>query len=119
MKEENHEHNEHHHDHEQHDHNQHQELHHHEGHNHSHDVSHISGGRLFLVILLNLIITISEIIGGVISGSLSLISDAMHNLSDTAAIALSYFSIRISLKPKNKTKTYGYKRANILSAFIT
>ncbi|ERI90624.1 cadmium, cobalt and zinc/H(+)-K(+) antiporter domain protein [Clostridiales bacterium oral taxon 876 str. F0540] len=74
--------------------------------------------KLFLVIILNLIITIAEVLGGLISGSLSLISDALHNLSDTAAIASSYFSIKISRKPKNNTRTYGYKRANILSAFI-
>jgi cobalt-zinc-cadmium efflux system protein len=91
---------------------------HDEHNNHNHDVSKMNGSKLFLVIILNLIITISEVIGGLISGSLSLISDALHNLSDTVSIALSYFSIKISRKPKNKTKTYGYKRANILSAFI-
>lgn len=87
-------------------------------HNHHHDISNMSGIKLFLVIILNLIITLAEVVGGIISGSLSLVSDALHNLSDTAAIAMSYFSIRVSSKPKNKTKTYGYKRANILSAFI-
>lgn len=105
MKEEKHSHN---HDHEELDH----------SHNHNHDISNLSGAKLFLVIILNLIITLAEVIGGIFSGSLSLISDALHNLSDTAAIALSYFSIRISKRPKSKTKTYGYKRANILSAFI-
>lgn len=94
---------------------------HHEGHvhnHHHHDVSSMNKGRLFFVIIFNLIISLAEIIGGLISGSLSLISDAIHNLSDTASLVLSYISIKISEKPKNKTKTYGYKRANILSAFI-
>lgn len=89
------------------------------GHNHHHhDVSAMNRGRLFIVIIFNFIIAFTEVIGGVISGSLSLISDAIHNLSDTASLILSYISIKISEKPKSKTKTYGYKRANILSAFI-
>lgn len=88
------------------------------GHSHHHNVSSASKGRLFFVIIFNFIIALAEVFGGTISGSLSLISDALHNLSDTASIILSYISIRISEKPKSKTKTYGYKRANILSAFI-
>ena len=47
-------------------------------HSHEHEVPE-SGGRLAVVILLNLIITIAEVIGGIISGSLSLLSDALHN----------------------------------------
>lgn len=87
-------------------------------HHHHHDVSSMNKGRLFFTIIFNLIIALAEVIGGIISGSLSLISDALHNLSDTVSIVLSYISIRIAEKPKSKTKTYGYKRANILSAFI-
>ena len=68
--------------------------------------------------LLNAIITIAEIIGGLLSGSLALLSDAVHNLSDTFAIALSYYANRIAKKPKDSKKTYGYKRAEILSAFV-
>ncbi|MDP4092661.1 MAG: cation diffusion facilitator family transporter [Bacillota bacterium] len=94
-------------------------IHHeHHGHDHRHDVSSIKKGRLLFVIAFNFIIAFAEVIGGILSGSLSLVSDAIHNLSDTASIILSYVSIKISEKPKNKIKTYGYKRANILSAFI-
>lgn len=92
---------------------------HEHGHNHhNQDVSSMNKGRLVTVIIFNFIISFAEVIGGIISGSLSLISDAIHNLSDTASLILSYISIKISEKPKSKTKTYGYKRANILSAFI-
>lgn len=87
-------------------------------HHHHHDVSGMNKGRLFFVIIFNFIIALAEVLGGTISGSLSLISDAVHNLSDTASIILSYVSIRMSEKPKDKSKTYGYKRANILSAFV-
>jgi cobalt-zinc-cadmium efflux system protein len=58
------------------------------------------------------------VIGGILSGSLALLSDAVHNLSDTIAIALSYFANKIAQKPKDARRSYGYKRAEILSAFI-
>jgi len=85
---------------------------------HTHDVLNLSGKKIFWVTILNAIITIAEIIGGILSGSLALLSDAVHNLSDTVAIALSYYANKISQKPKNAKKTYGYKRAEILSAFV-
>ncbi|MBF0208486.1 MAG: cation transporter [Oligoflexia bacterium] len=85
---------------------------------HSHDISNLSGKKIFWVTVLNAVITIAEFVGGLISGSLALMSDSLHNLSDTIAIALSYFANRISNKPKNIRKTFGYKRAEILAAFI-
>ncbi len=85
---------------------------------HTHDVSSLSGKKIFWVTLLNATITIAEIVGGMLSGSLALLSDAIHNLSDTVAIALSYVANRIAQKPKDSKKTYGYKRAEILAAFI-
>ncbi|BEP28543.1 cation diffusion facilitator family transporter [Helicovermis profundi] len=87
-------------------------------HGHSHDVSNLSGKKIFWVTVLNATITIAEIIGGILSGSLALLSDAVHNLSDTIAIALSYVANRISKRPNDEKKTYGYKRAEILAAFI-
>ena len=83
-----------------------------------HDSTTLSGRKIFWVVLLNALITVAEITGGIVSGSLALLSDAVHNLSDTAAIALSYFANRIAQKPEDTRRTYGYKRAEILSAFI-
>lgn len=85
---------------------------------HSHDLSCLSGKKIFWVTVLNAIITLTEVIGGILSGSLALLSDAIHNLSDTLAIAMSYFANRIACKPNDAKRTYGYKRAEILSAFI-
>src|SRR5665647_577003 len=85
---------------------------------HTHDVSTMSGKKIFWVTILNASITAVEIIGGILSGSLALLSDAIHNLSDTIAIALSYFANKIAGKPKDAKRTYGYKRAEILAAFI-
>ncbi|WP_434512047.1 cation diffusion facilitator family transporter [Desulfitobacterium sp. AusDCA] len=78
----------------------------------------MSGPKIFWVTLLNATITIAEIIGGIFSGSLSLLSDAVHNLSDTVAIALSFFTHKIAQRPKDSKRKFGYKRAEILSAFI-
>ena len=87
-------------------------------HHHHHDTSALSGKKIFWVTLLNATITTTEVIGGLLSGSLALLSDAMHNLSDTLAITLSYVANKISRRPNNERKTFGYKRAEILAAFI-
>lgn len=98
--------------------NEHNHEHNHLESGHSHDVSNLSGKKIFWVTLLNAIITVAEIVGGLLSGSLALLSDAIHNLSDTIAIALSYFANKIAQKPKDARRTYGYKRAEILSALV-
>lgn len=95
---------------------------HHNEHNHnqSHVHAHtsLSGSKYLGVILLNICITIAEIIGGIMSGSLSLLSDAVHNFSDTVSIIFSYFAWKISGKKKDAKRTYGYKRAEIIAAFV-
>lgn len=73
---------------------------------HTHDVSNLSGKKIFWVTVLNATITIAEIISGVLSGSLALLSDAVHNFSDTVAIALSYVANRIAQKPKDAKKIF-------------
>lgn len=73
---------------------------------------------LLLSILINLSITIAEIIGGILSNSLALISDAIHNLNDTLSIFFSYIALKISQKPYNKKWTFGYKRIEIITAFL-
>jgi len=88
-------------------------------HTHGHsDEFHLSGKKIFWVTVLNATITGAEVAGGLLSGSLALLSDAVHNLSDTFAIALSYVANRMARRPKDALRTYGYKRAEILSAFV-
>ena len=86
------------------------------GHNHSHQV--VSSKKMGIAILLNIFITVMQIIGGVISGSISLLTDATHNLSDVISLLLSWFTNKLSHKAANKTYTFGYKRAEILSALV-
>ncbi|HPI88754.1 MAG TPA: cation diffusion facilitator family transporter [Spirochaetota bacterium] len=86
--------------------------HHHEHHHHS------SRGKLISVIILNLIITASEFIGGTVSGSLSLISDAWHNLSDVVSLVLGYAGEKISARHPSKRYTFGLKRFEVFVALI-
>lgn len=85
---------------------------------HSHDIQGVKGINLLIVVLLNFIITVAEVIGGIYSGSLSLLSDALHNFSDGIAIVISYLAIKIAGKEKDEQKTFGYKRTTILAALL-
>jgi cobalt-zinc-cadmium efflux system protein len=86
-------------------------------HNHSHN-NEQSKSNLLITMLLNFLITIAEILGGILSGSLSLISDALHNFSDGVSIIITYIAIRISKKPRTLKYTFGLKRAEIIAAII-
>jgi cobalt-zinc-cadmium efflux system protein len=93
------------------------------GHNHPHNHNHsadIAGmkGRLFFTIILNFVITAAEIIGGMLSGSLALISDALHNFSDSISIIISYIALKLKLRSNSMKHTFGLKRAEILAAVI-
>lgn len=68
--------------------------------------------------LLNMVITTAEIIGGILSGSLALISDALHNFSDSISLIISYIALRLKLRSNSMRHTFGLKRAEILAAVI-
>ena len=88
-------------------------------HNHNHgSAAGTSTKRLFATMTLNLVITAAEAVGGILSGSLSLLSDAMHNFSDAVAVIISYIAIKMREKPNSAEKTFGYKRAELLAAVI-
>lgn len=78
----------------------------------------VKANRLLAATVLNLIIFFAEIAGGLISNSLSLITDALHNLSDGLAIFVAWVANKISKRPSNLKKTFGYKRIEILAAFL-
>lgn len=78
----------------------------------------ISGKNLFLTIILNIVITIAQVIGGVFSGSLALISDALHNFTDVLSLIFSLFAHQMSKKKASINHTFGFKRAEIMAAFI-
>jgi cobalt-zinc-cadmium efflux system protein len=99
--------------------NEHKHLGHHGRKHHHVDLStSVSGARLVVTMLLNFLITVVEVIGGLVSGSLSLLSDALHNFSDGIAIIISCIAIRLSRQPHTKKYTFGLKRAEILAAAV-
>lgn len=87
-------------------------------HNHTHNHNDLKGRNLFISILLNIIITVSQVVGGLVSGSLALLSDALHNFSDVLSLVVSYIANRLSKKQASIHRTFGYKRAEILAAFV-
>jgi cobalt-zinc-cadmium efflux system protein len=84
-------------------------------HNHQHD---LKDRKLFVTIILNIIITVAQVIGGIVSGSLSLLSDALHNFSDVISLVVSFIASKLSKRKASINRTFGYKRAEILAAFI-
>jgi cobalt-zinc-cadmium efflux system protein len=89
----------------------------HNSHNHSYNIE-PAKGRLFFTIVLNLVIAVAQIIGGIISGSLALISDALHNFSDAISIVISYIALKLRSKQNSYKHTFGLKRAEILAALL-
>ena len=87
------------------------------GHHHHHNKSD-SDTSLFFAIAINIVLTLAQVIGGIISGSLSLIADALHNLSDATSLGIAVFARAISRKPADEFKTFGYQRAEIVAALI-
>ncbi len=87
------------------------------GHVHSHH--NVSGKRLSWTIFFNLLITIAEFVGGLVSGYLALVADAAHNLSDVAALGLAWIGDKGSEMQATKRTTYGYKRLEVMTAFIS
>jgi len=82
---------------------------------HHHEVS---GKNLGWSILLNVVITVAEAVGGIISGSMALLSDATHNFSDVLSLIISYIANKLTKRNATNSQTFGYKRSEILAAFI-
>ena len=87
------------------------------GHHH-HDTEGMSDGRLVGAVAVNVLLTVAQIVGGAISGSLSLIADALHNLNDAASLALALFARKVGRKPADKLMTFGYGQAEVVAALI-
>ena len=88
------------------------------GQGHDHGTESMNDGRLAAAVAVNVLLTLAQIIGGVVSGSLSLIADALHNLNDAASLGLALFARKISRRPADKLMTFGYGRAEIVAALI-
>ncbi|WP_438764865.1 cation diffusion facilitator family transporter [Kushneria sp. TE3] len=111
-----------HHDHHDHHRHGHDDNHgHHHGHHHDHGHHHHGTDnerRLLWAMVLTGGFMILEVVGGVLTGSLALLADAGHMLTDSASLALAWVAARLTHRPANARKTYGYQRVQVLAAFV-
>jgi cobalt-zinc-cadmium efflux system protein len=90
------------------------------GHDHDHHHDHDSGNikRVQIALILTGSFMVVEVVGGILSGSLALLADAGHMLTDTMALALAAFAFRVSRRPADAKRSYGYQRVQIIAAFV-
>lgn len=88
-------------------------------HNHLHlDIETTGDRRLLIAIAINMLLTLAQIVGGILSGSLALIADALHNFSDASSLLIALVARKIGRQPADHFRTFGYKRAEIIAALI-
>lgn len=90
--------------------------HHHHGHTHAH--SHSGSRNILIAFTLNFVFSIVEFIGGYLTNSMAIYSDALHDMGDSMSLLFSYFAEKMSHKEADEKYTFGYRRFSILSAFI-
>ncbi|WP_121630990.1 cation diffusion facilitator family transporter [Tropicibacter alexandrii] len=89
------------------------------GHHHHHHVDPEAGDmRMAAAVGVNLLLTVAQVIGGIVSGSLAMIADALHNFSDAASLVIAFWARKIARRPADSDMTFGYGRAEIVAALI-
>lgn len=97
-----------------HDHGEHKHV----GHHHHHMDATAGDLKVGIAVVVNVLLTVAQIVGGVLSGSVALIADAIHNLSDAASLGIAFFARKIARRPSDGDMTFGYKRAELIAALI-
>lgn len=87
-------------------------------HAHHHVDPDAGDGKIAAAVAINLGLTLAQIIGGIVAGSLSLIADALHNLSDAVSLIIAFVARRIARRPANADMTFGYGRIEAVAALI-
>lgn len=88
-------------------------------HSHGHDeLEGLSDRRIAYTVALNVLLTVAEIIGGVVSGSVALVADALHNLNDAVALLIALVARRIARRQPDERRTFGYRRAEVVGGLI-
>ncbi len=100
----------------EHQHSEHQ--HGHGGHHHHGEISEKTVKYLLISFIINMLLSVVEIVGGIIAGSVSLIGDALHNTSDAFSILIAVIAFKIGRKKADHKYTYGFKRAEIIGGFV-
>ena len=97
----------------------HQHHHHDEdGNGHSHGHQHKLQGKFQFAIIFTSLVFLTEVVGGILSNSLALLSDAAHMLSDSLSLIISWLAIYLSTLPATSLRTYGYHRTEVFAAFV-
>ena len=113
-----HDHDDHGYDHDDHGHDHDDHGHGHEGHDHSAELRGASRRSLIISLVLISTYMVAEVVGGILSGSLALIADAGHMLTDAAAIAMAIFAMWIAERGASAERTYGYYRSEVIAALL-
>jgi len=93
--------------------------HDHHGHHHHHHVDPDAGdARVAWAVAVNLALTVAQVVGGILSGSLALIADALHNFSDAIALIIAFFARKIARRPATADMSFGYGRAEVVAALV-
>ena len=90
-------------------------------HTHSHSHSHnanVNAQRMLIALGITLAFVVFEAAAGIYANSLALLTDAAHNVTDVVALGLSWYALRVALRPANANKTFGYHRVGIVVALI-
>ena len=85
-------------------------------HSHTAEAAHLTIKRLALALIITLAFVVIEALAGLYANSLALLTDAAHNLTDVIALGLSWYAVRLTIRPAHSGKTFGYHRAGILIA---
>jgi cobalt-zinc-cadmium efflux system protein len=88
------------------------------GHHHHHIDPEAGDRRVALAVLANLGLTVAQVAGGLLAGSLSLIADALHNFSDAVSLIIAFLARRIARRPADRAMTFGYGRAEVVAALV-
>ncbi|GAB4424913.1 MAG: cation diffusion facilitator family transporter [Turneriella sp.] len=92
---------------------QHDHSYHHDGHGHDH-----ASKNLLLALVLNLGFAIVELVGGLYTNSVAILSDALHDFGDSLSLGVAWYLQRISGKPRDEYYSYGYRRFSLLGALV-
>ena len=89
------------------------------GHGHHHHIDPQAGDRrVFAAIAVNMGLTVAQIVGGILSGSVALIADALHNFSDAISLVIAFGARKIARRPRDANMTFGYGRVEVVAALI-
>lgn len=99
-------------------HDHHAHAHHGHSHGHAHLDADAGDRRVALAVVVNLALTFAQIAGGIVSGSVALIADAVHNLSDAVSLVIAFAARRIARRPADTAMTFGYARIEVVAALV-